>query len=167
MAGAVSLTFKGGAKMEQVLKQMAKRVNNAKAVNVGFLASATYPAEYTNRVEHRPSPLRGVHFVAQAAFWLEFGTKKQPPRPAIRNMIAEKSPRWGESLAYLAKATKYDARKMLTQMGMGIQGQMVESINNFTSPGNAPFTVQVKGFNKPWKDEGILLRSVDYEVVTK
>ena len=167
MARTVSLQFKGGDRMGRVLRQMDKRLHTAQSVNVGFLANAQYPAEYHTRLEYRISPKRGTRFVAQAAFWLEFGTKNQPPRPAIRTMVAEKSPRWGESLAYLAKVTNYDATRMLTNMGEGILGQMRESIVNWTSPPNAKLTQEIKGKDKPWIDEGILLNSISYEVVNK
>lgn len=153
--------------MARVLRQMDKRLNTAQSVNVGILANAQYPAEYSTRLEYRISPKRGTRYVAQAAFWLEFGTKRQPPRPAIRTMIAEKSPGWGESLAYLAKVTNYDAERMLTNMGEGILGQMRESIVNWNSPPNAKLTQYIKGKDSPWIDEGILLNSTSYEVVSK
>lgn len=167
MARTVSLTFNGGGRMNRVLSLMERRVNNARAVNVGFLASATYPATYSNRLEHRISPRRGAKFVAQAAFWNEFGTATAPERPYFRTMIAEKSPRWGESMAYLARVHNYDARKILTNMGIGIQGQLVDSIRGWDDPPNAPLTVAIKGFNKPLVDEGIMQNSVDFEVVAR
>lgn len=164
---SVSLKFKGGAKMDRTLKIMNSKLGNARAVNVGFLADATYPETYHTRLEHRPSEKRGTRYVAQAAFWLEFGTKKQAPRPAMRTAIEEGSPRWGETLAYLAKVYNYDAQRMMASMGEGIKGQITDSIANWTTPPNRPFTVQVKGFDKPWDDEGILKTKVSYEVVKR
>jgi hypothetical protein len=167
MARTINLSFNGGSRMNRVLSLMERRVNNARAVNVGFLASATYPSHYSHRVEHRISPKRGTKYVAQAAFWNEFGTVRSPERPYFRTMIAEKSPRWGDSMAYLARAHNYDARAMLTSMGHGIQGQLVDSIRGWQDPPNAPLTVEIKGFNKPLVDEGIMQNSVSFEVVDR
>lgn len=153
--------------MERTLRIMNSRLGNARAVNVGFMADATYPENYSTRIDHRISEKRGTRSIAQAAFWLEFGTKFQAPRPAMRTAIAENSPRWGESLAYLAKVYNYDAQRMMASMGEGIKGQITESIVGWSTPANRPFTVQVKGFNKPWVDEGILQRHVSYEVVKR
>jgi len=162
---AVTLDFDHDPKYKRVLKQMEKRLNTAKSVSVGIMADATYPATYTTRVDHRITEQRSTTSVAQVAFWNEFGTKKSPARPFMRTTIAENSPRWGESLAYLAKVYNYDAFKMLTSMGMGIQGQIRLTIQGWDAPPNAPFTVEIKGFNKPLTDEGIMKEKVDYVVL--
>lgn len=164
MAGPqrVTLSFKGGDKYRRVIKAMKGRLDNARAVNVGFLATAEYPAVHGIR-----GTPRGVRYVAQAAFLNEFGTSRIPARPAFRTMIEQKSPKWGDSLAYLAKAHNYDAKAMLTSMGEGIKDQLRESITQWSEPPNAPRTVAIKGFNKPLKDEGIMEKSVSYEVVNK
>jgi len=152
--------------MRRVLKKMEGKLKTATAVNVGFDADAQYPAAYSTRVDHRVSPKRTTRSVAQVAFWNEFGTKKSPARPFFRTMIAEKSAQWPDSLAYVLKAVNYDAKRALTQMGMGIQGQLVQSIRDWDSPPNAAFTIAVKGFNKPLIDEGIMVKSVTYRVST-
>lgn len=164
---AVTLDFDHDPKYKRVLKQMEKRLNTAKSVNVGILADATYPATYTTRLDHRITEERTTTSVAQVAFWMEFGAPRAhvPPRPFMRTTITEKSPRWGESMAYLAKVYNYDALKMLTSMGQGIQGQIKMTINGWDTPPNAPFTVEIKGFNKPLTDEGILQNSIAYEVL--
>jgi hypothetical protein len=166
-ANPVKLEFKGGDKMARILRQLDKRINSARGVKVGFLSNAEYPETYKNRLEHRISEKRGLRFVAQAAFLNEFGTKKTPSRPFFRTMIAECSPRWGDSMAYLVKVHKYDAKAVFVNMGQGIQGQLKQSIKNWSEPPNAPFTVEQKGFNKPLTDEGIMANSVDYEVAAK
>lgn len=167
MAGkVVSLEFKRDPKFQRVLDQIAKRVATAKAVKVGILADATYPATYTTRLEYRIGDgKRTTTSVAQVAFWNEFGTKWTVARPFMQDTIHEYSPRWGESLAYLAKVYNYDAYKMLTSMGEGIVGQIRLTIQGWTSPPNKPLTVYIKGFDKPLTDEGIMLRSVSYEVI--
>lgn len=167
MADRVSLTFKGGAKMDRVLKKMEKGLNGAQGVTVGFLADKQYPKAYGTRVEHRITPERTTTSVAQVAFWDEFGNKRIPARPYFRTMIEEKSPSWGDSMAYLARVHGYDGKKIMTNMGIGIQAQLVASIRNWTDPANSPVTVKIKGFNKPLVDEGILQNSVEYRVTAR
>lgn len=164
---AITLEFERDPKYQRVLKQMEKRLNNAKSVSVGILADAEYPKGYSNRKDHRISETRTTTSVAQVAFWNEFGAPKAhiPPRPFMRTTITECSPRWGETMAYLAKTYNYDALKMLTSMGEGIQGQIRLTIQGWSAPANAAFTVKIKGFNKPLTDEGIMKEKVDFVVL--
>lgn len=166
MVNTVSVDIQGGEKLTRLLKKMTRGISTASGVNVGVLASAKYPAAYKTRVEYRISPMRSTTSVAQVAFWNEFGTKVAPARPFMRTTIEQKSPKWGDSLAYVLKASGYDAHKAFTSMGQGIQGQIKETIAHWTDPPNAKLTVAIKGFNKPLTDEGILQQSIDYEVLT-
>lgn len=162
----VSLEFKKDPKYQRVLQKIADKVATAKAVRIGVLADATYPATYTTRLEYRINGgKRTTTSVAQVAFWNEFGTKWTVARPFMQDTVHEYSHRWGESLAYLAKVYNYDAFKMLTSMGEGIQGQIRLTISGWTSPQNRPLTVYIKGFDKPLTDEGVMWRSISYEVV--
>lgn len=162
MAAKVSLDFKGGEKLQRILKKMQTGLGTAKGVSVGFLSDKRYPSTHGVRGTAR-SPVS----VAQNAFWEQFGTKNIPARPYFTTMIEEKSPGWGDSLAYLAKATNYDGKKMMTNMGIGIQAQLVASIREWSDPPNAQSTVDIKGFNNPLIDEGIMMNSVEYEVTNK
>lgn len=163
----VSLDFKGGAALVRTLKRMQTGLGSAKGVTVGFLGDKTYPKAYSTRVEHRISPMRTTTSIPQVAFWNEFGNKRIPSRPFFRTMIEENSPHWGESLGHLAKVYNYDGRKMMTSMGVGIQAQLVRSIREWDSPPNAKLTQEIKGFNNPLVDEGIMQNSVEYEVTNK
>lgn len=168
MAGkTVSVDIQGGEKLARLLKKMSRGLQTATGVNVGVLADAKYPAAYKTRTEYRISPLRTTTSVAQVAFWNEFGTKGMPARPFMRTTINDKSPKWGDSLAYVLKASGYDANKAFTSMGQGIQGQIKQTIANWTDPINAKLTVAIKGFNKPLTDEGFLQQSINYEVLTR
>jgi hypothetical protein len=167
VAKAVSLAFKGGDRLKGILDRMVKKSGNAKSVSIGFLDRRRYPAVHGIR----GTPRSAVP-VAQVAFWNEFGTNPAgrpgiPPRPFFRTMIEDKSPKWGASMAYLVKAHQYDAKAVLTSMGIGIQGQLVESIREWNDPANSAATVAIKGFNKPLVDEGIMQNSVSYEVATR
>ena len=141
--------FSGGAKLEAVLRDTAKKLSDGKLLRVGFLEGETYP-DGTN--------------VAQVAFWNEYGTVKSPPRPFFRSMIADKSQKWGAALGANLAATGYDATKALGLVGAGIKDQLTKSIVDFQSPGNAPYTIERKGFDKPLIDTGQMQRAPAYEI---
>lgn len=185
MTEVVSLKFRGGEDLKTKLLTMAKGLERAKAVRVGFLADATYPAgenaqrlaNAAKRAKQEGRVWAGLLAawaawaeknqrtlkVAQVAFWNEFGTSRMKARPFFRQMIASKSPRWGYWLGRFLKGSNYDAEIALTKLGMKISGQLQDSIEAW--PGdNAPLTVFVKGFNKGLTDRGVMKDSVDFEV---
>ena len=115
-------------------------------LRVGFINSATYP-DGTN--------------VAQVAFNNEYGTDKAPPRPFMRNTIADKKKDWIALVAPLVR--QVGAEKAMLQLGEVIKGDLVFTILNFTNPPNAEATVKKKGFDKPLVDTAQMSRSITYE----
>jgi hypothetical protein len=144
---AVTLNWSGGDKFARILSDAASNLANAKQVSVGFL-EGSYP---------------DGEGIAQVAFWNEFGTVNQVPRPFFRRMIAKESRHWGADLAASLKKD-YDAKKALGLMGEQIKGELVQSINDFTDPPLKPSTIKRKGFAKPLIDTALMVRSVDSEV---
>lgn len=144
-------SFKGGAALEKRLNELAAKVSKPANLSVGFLSGSTYPD--------------GTSVPIVAAL-NEFGSKKAPPRPFFRNMIAEKSPGWGKAIGDLLQANNYDAARTLQQTGAGIKGQLQQSIVDFTSPPLAPSTIAQKGFDKPLISTSVMLNSVDFEVTS-
>lgn len=144
-------SISGGGKLDAFLAQVENALDRASLVKIGFFEGATYP-------DGTP--------VAQVAFWDEYGTKHSPPRPYFRRMIAAHSSEWGPALAKIAKANNYDMEVCLGLMGEGIKDQLVTSIVEFTTPGNAPSTIKRKGFDKPLDHTGVMIRSPSYEVET-
>lgn len=146
-------SFTGGAKLEAYLAKIAKQADKSATLRVGFLEGATYPDGTS---------------VPMVAAIQEFGapSKGIPPRPFFRRMIAEKKDTWGPAIGRLMKANEFDAEKTLGQAGMGIKGQLQQSIKDLTSPPLAPATVAAKGFEKPLIDTGHMLNSVDFDVKT-
>ncbi len=171
-------TLSGGDKFAAVLAQMSERVSRRATLRVGFLEGATYPAGNTARIRagyrqrkqnNKAGPMKGAQgglSVAMIAAINEFGapSRGQPPRPFFRNMIRDKGPTWGKSLAVVLKTSNYDATKALRLMGEGIKGQLQKSIIDLVSPPLKDSTVAHKGFSKPLIDTGHLLASVDYDV---
>jgi hypothetical protein len=144
-----TVTLSGGEKLKAKLAELAGKVGRGGVLHVGFLANATYPD--------------GLQ-VAQVAFWNEFGTVNQVPRPFFRRMIRACSGRWGAELGAVLKATGFDVKRSLAQMGTRIKDQLVESINELTSPPLKASTIRRKGFDKPLIDTAVMVRSSDFVV---
>lgn len=151
MTEQLTLNVRGGAAMDRHLQELVRRLGDGVTVRVGFLESARYA---------NGTP------VAQVAAWNEFGTETAPPRPFFRGMIQQRSPRWGNALGQIVEQQNYDARRSLSLLGEAIAGQLQRSINEFTDPPNAPYTIEKKGFNKPLIDKSWTIRSVDWQVMS-
>lgn len=132
--------------VEKHLKGIAKRMSGH--VDIGFLEDATYP-------DGTP--------VAAVAFWNEFGNGSAPPRPFFRGMIAAEMPTWSGKVAKLAAAGN-DGPKVLALMGEDIQGALIQSINDLTTPELAESTKLRKGFDKPLIDSSHMVNSTNYKV---
>jgi hypothetical protein len=148
----------GGKKLAAYLLSMITRVRNDEFVNVGFQNKLTYPAEGSK------NPV----FVAQVAFWNEYGTRGVPSRPFFRTMIAAKSPTWGKDIAKLLKYHNGDTNVVLGLMGERMTNQLRDSIVSGGWQGNSARTIAKKGFDKPLQDSAIMVREgISYEVHSK
>lgn len=87
-----------------------------------------------------------------------------PPRPFFRTMIEQNEASWAPATAKLLKQGM-KPMAALAIMGEVIAGQLRASIIAMNSPPNAPSTIRKKGSAKPLVDTGLMLNSVDYEVV--
>lgn len=143
-------TIKGGDKFAKVLAEIAKQLGEPGKVRVGLLEGSTAP--------------NGDSLPLRAAL-NEFGHGTTPPRPAVRNMIAEKSPEWADAVAANLKATNYNVPLTLERIGEGIKGQWQQAYLDLWSPPLAESTIKRKGFAKPLIDKSDMLNAVDYEVV--
>lgn len=123
--------LRGGNKLRAKLKELAAKLDKPGTLKVGFLENATYP-------DGTP--------VAMVAAINEFGAPNAgiPPRPAFRNMIADKSPTWGDAVEQNLIARNYDVDAALTAVGMGIKGQLQESIIDLTAPALSPVTLMLR-----------------------
>ena len=118
------------------------------SVRVGVLENATYP-------DGTP--------VAMVAFWNEYGTKTSPVRAFFRATVSDQKKNWVLSVQNLMKMHD-DPKKVMGLIGEHMRGQIVQSINTWTDPPNAPYTVRMKGFQKPLVWSGQMMRSISYEV---
>lgn len=152
----VTVQLKGGDQYAKKLESIARRLGNGGALKVGFLGGANYPAK-----DGKPAIP-----VAQVAFWNEYGTKRAPARPFMRNTIARDMPKWPKYMVQMAPAANYDGNRLLGWFGGRMVGQIQKTINEFKDPPNAPYTVRMKGYDAPLRHTKQMLRSVAYEVVS-
>lgn len=157
--------------LSKKLAEIAANVSD-KSVSIGFMSGATYP---------NGTP------VAMVAFWQEFGTKGRalgdqphsealaegerrepmlvgpiPPRPFFRRMISEHRSEWTGEVKQALIREKGNGLTALALMGETIQGELMQSILDFSSPPLAASTIRRKGFAKPLIDTGQMLNSVTY-----
>lgn len=120
----------GGPGWEAAIAALQKKVAQGAHVNVGFLAGDE----------------EGKHQLPTAtiAAFNEFGTTTSPPRPFMRNAIAENKDGWPKLMAAALIATDYDVDKALGMVGKKIKDQIVKEIESFAEPANSPLTSLLK-----------------------
>jgi hypothetical protein len=148
----------GGQKLVAALKAISDKAGKSAVVKVGFQDKATYPQE--------SGKINNPVYVAQVAFWNEYGTSRIPPRPFFRQMVAKRSPKWGANIARMLPLYGYDVQRVMSLAGEKIQDQVQESILNGGWKQNADSTAAQKGFNKPLIRDAIMYRSITYVVET-
>lgn len=145
------VTLKGGDKLAAYLDKIAAAALKAASVDVGFMNGAT-EADGT--------------LVAAVAAFQEFGTGTIPPRPFLRNTIAERSDAWAQNLGVALKRTNFNAATALGQVGLGMRSDIQKSIRQLKDPPLAQSTIDRKGFDKPLIDTNTMLKSVTLKVNT-
>lgn len=145
------IRIRGTEQVQDKLNEIAKDLQSAASLRVGFLENATYPngtpVALIAAVQNFGAPSRGI-----------------PPRPFFTNMVKEHQNEWAPQAAQLLRQNKYDVKKTLMVLGEAIAGQLRQSIVDTNEPPLAPATVARKGFEKPLIDTGHMINSVDYEV---
>ncbi len=152
--------------LDKIKKKLEKRLNAKLQLEVGFFSTAKYSTG---------------EYVAQVAYWNEYGTTLSPPRPFFRNAIKDKSKEWLE----LYKDTQFQTRDMYKTLGIVgtvIKDDIATSITDLTSPPNSPITinggwirhsngkafkVKGKGSSNPLINTGLMRDSVSYEITEK
>ncbi len=127
----MATSFSGGEKLQAHLKKLAEKVSNPGTLRVGFLESATYP-------DGTP--------VAMVAAIQNFGAPNAgiPARPFFSSMIDRQSPEWGEKLARVLEHAGWDGNLALKRMGVGIEGQLRESVVDTLNPPLSAVTVLLR-----------------------
>lgn len=151
---------------EALRKKLEKRLSSKYQLEVGFFETAKYSTG---------------EYVAQVAFWNEYGTVLSPPRPFFRNAIKENAKDWIELFRSTQFKTK-DIIKTLNIVGTVIKDDISTSIVNLSSPPNSPITinggwirhpngkafkVEGKGSSNPLVDNGLMKNSPTYQITEK
>lgn len=148
---AHQIAFKGGENLKRALKDIERKTGSAKTVSVGFMSNAKYPdgtpVAMVAAIHNYGAPARGI-----------------PARPFFSNMVADKSPSWGDILGGLLVKTHFSARQSLGLMGEGISADLRESIIHGGWANNSESTKRAKGFDAALIDTGHMLNSVTYTV---
>lgn len=109
--------------------------------------------------------------VAQVWQWQEEGlpAKNIPARPAIRvgfmALIKKGSydKIFAESMQRIAEG-KSTFKQEYTRIGVQAQVDLKKAVADWDTPRNAPLTVELKGFDNPLIDSGLLYDSIDFKV---
>ena len=146
----IKITTKTPA-LEKIKKRLEKRFNPKLQLEVGFFETAKYGTG---------------EYVAQVAYWNEYGTTLSPPRPFFRNAIKDNFKEWLELFRETQFKTK-DMFKSLSIVGTIAKDDIATSITDLTSPPNAQYTIDKKGSSNPLIDTGLMRNSVSYEITQK
>lgn len=109
--------------------------------------------------------------VAQVWQWQEEGLPAQniPSRPAIRVgfMAPIKKGLYNsyfvESIQRIAEG-KSTFKQEYTKIGVIAKVDLKEAVEQWDSPRNSPVTIELKGFDNPLIDSGLLYDSIDFKV---
>lgn len=112
--------------------------------------------------------------VAQVWDWQESGLPAQniPPRPAIRVgfMVPIKKGSYDkmflESMVRIAEG-KSTFKQEYTRIGVQAKADLKKAVADWDTPRNAPYTIELKGFDNPLIDSGLLYESIDFKVDKK
>lgn len=146
----MSVTFSGGKDLQKFFNKAGK--GGVRGIEVGFFASAKY--------------MDGT-FVAAVAAWNEFGTKRIPERPAIRQSIKSNA----KNLLGIVKKNIDSKimvidRKIADKIGTSQGDAQQKSMIDLKEPENADSTLRQK-FPKtnPLVNTGMLIRSITHKVI--
>jgi len=155
----------------EIIKEQVKKLKAMKgySVSAGWFETARYQA-----AKGVPQQMVGVP-IATIAKINEYGASIQrgktkviiPARPFMRlaaQSIKKKGPDVTRKLARKIVDGKIDIKQALAQLGMFMEGEIVNSIKNGGWVRNAPSTIKKKGFDKPLIDTAQMWQSVSSKV---
>ena len=141
------------------LKRLIKELENFK-VDVGFNEnSGSYPAEEGDE----------SITLANVAAWNEFGTERSPSRPFMRQTVKDYKNQITKHANKAVKAAIHGggAEEALNSIGSFTKGKMQQEIRNGEWEPNSPYTIAMKGSDKPLIDTGRMRQSIVYVVKEK
>ena len=123
--------WSGGEGLDRELKALAKKLQTAKQVSVGFPEGSTYPdgtsMALVAATQNYGAPSRGI-----------------PPRPFFSNAVNQKRKDWGAVLAVQIRVQEFDARKALEATGVQMAGDIAQSLVDTNAPALSPVTLLLR-----------------------
>lgn len=157
----IPVTISGGDKLKAALMRLGGKTPT---LRVGVLEGATYSGE--PKTGEKPG-----QSVATVAFWQEYGTRRgTPPRPFMRNTVAEKKEAWARQLSASLLYGRSFA-EALDVVGMVVVQDMRQTIQKGVPPSSAPATIAFKKrigkeyANTPLILTATMLKSIAHEVI--
>jgi hypothetical protein len=145
---------------EKIKKELLK--GSSLEVQVGIVEPTNYGPDNDNLS------------VAQIWQWQEEGVPAQniPTRPAIR--VGFMTPikkgsydkMFAESMQRIASGNS-TFKQEYTRIGVQAKVDLKKAVADWDTPRNAPYTVELKGFDNPLIDSGLLYESIDFKVDNK
>lgn len=152
-----------GQKAFKDAKKMLKEIDGMQ-VEAGWFESAKYG---TSTKGSGVSPKQVGESIAVNARRQEFGTATMPARPFMRMAAMQFSRKRTDIQMRISKrllAGQIDAKQAVAQIGMAMEGEIVDSIKNGKWTPNAPSTIRAKGFDKPLVDTAQMFQTVTSKV---
>jgi len=157
----IPVTIKGGEKLKIALMRLGGKTP---VLRVGILEGATYTGEPDTGEKPGQS-------VATVAFWQEYGTRRgTPPRPFMRNTVADKKEEWARQLSASLLYGRSFA-EALDAVGMVAVQDIRQTIQKGVPPSSAPSTIAFKKrigkeyANTPLILTTTMMKSIAHEVI--
>lgn len=179
----------GGTKADKKLKEIQKKLSGKLAVFVGLPKNGPRYTYYggeknrrgktgrnstnTTRVSTKKSGTKSKRpqppLVAQVAFWNEFGSDNGhiPERSFLRSTIKKNHKKYIVQEGIVVRKViegSLDLKTGLGKIGAMAVGDVQKTIFHFKTPGNAPATIAIKGFDAPLRDTSLLAQSIRWEI---
>ena len=137
------------------IKRTTRRKIDPKALKGPDRVKVGFPASKSDRS------------VIDIAIWNEFGTRRIPERPFMRNTVRNHRTRYLTILRSSASRIVMGLTTLpvvLNKLGIQVQGDIQDEITTFRDPPNAPSTIKAKGSSNPLIDIGTMRQSVTWIV---
>ncbi len=105
--------------------------------------------------------------LVDVAVYNEYGTKRIPPRPFLRQATDKHGGKWQDFIEQCVDkiiARQIKDRQALDLIGLKAQKDVQNTIDNGTFKPNKPSTIARKGSSKPLIDTGTLRRAIRYRI---
>jgi hypothetical protein len=155
----------------EMIKQQIKALKSMKgySVEAGWFSTARYQAAKGVSPSMVGMPIATIAKINEYGATINRGKYKIiiPPRPFMRlaaKKVKTNIPDVQRKIAKGMVSGKISVKQGLAQIGMFMEGEIVDSIKNGGWTPNAPSTVAKKGFDKPLIDTAQMWQSVSSKV---